>query len=334
LDDLVQEKLASVRAAEKCPQSAESFVEYVEGTYFVFARQSLKPSTVAGYRGYWDRYLRPRVDAYALRDFTVSIVASLLKDIAHAHRLNTDTLTKVRSTLSGIFSFAICEGHFPARSAVDNPARGARIPAELTSEPQATVVASRDQVQALLKAFEKLPLERAAIALMAFAGLRPNEARGLDWQDWERSAAHLAIRRGVWHTFVGTTKTEQSEGFVTVTDELREILLDLWREQGSPISGFILAGTRKDKNGKLRSVNLDNLAKRSIRDTLKGNAWPGWYALRRFHATQVCVKSDNETAANALRNSKEVAKKHYIKPATVLPKTRQAVNDAFTGLVQ
>lgn len=144
---------------------------------------------------------------------------------------------------------------------------------------------------------------------------------------------------------------------MTVTDELREILLDLWREQGSPISGFVLSGIRKDKSGKLRAVILDNLSKRSIRDTLNRcvvchepesaehknheyqrdeslPAWPGWYALRRFHATQVCQESDAETAANALRNTKEVAKGHYIKPSGVLPKTRKAVNDAFSGLIQ
>ena|SRR6516164_6665432 len=42
--------------------------------------------------------------------------------------------------------------------------------------------------------------------------------------------------------------------------------------------------------------------------------------------TLVCAKADSETAANALRNSREVAKRHYIKPETVLPKTRKAVN--------
>ena len=61
-----------------------------------------------------------------------------------------------------------------------------------------------------------------------------------------------------------TTKTEQSEGFVTVTDELREILLDLWKAQGSAISGYILAGRRNDE-----PVILENMAKRSIRKTLK-----------------------------------------------------------------
>lgn len=310
-----------------------------------------------GYEIYWKAYIRPRVQNYALRDFTTAIVAKLLKDIARGHKLNSDTVSKIRSVFCAMFTYAISEGHFPARSASGNPARGARIPEELTNEPEETAVPDREQVQALLKAFEYLPLERCAVALMALGGLRPNEARGLCWEHWDRAQQHLVITQGVWHTIVGTTKTKRSRSFVTVTDELRQILADLWRQQGCPIYGFVLAGTRRDKDGKTKPVILDNLSKRSIADTLNRCSvcheaqsreheghnfrrhenlprWPGFYALRLFHATQVCVQADSETAANALRNSKEVAKKHYIKPTTVLPKTRKAVNDAFNGLVQ
>jgi len=192
---------------------------------------------------------------------------------------------------------------------------------------------------------------------MAFTGARPNEILGMCWEDWVREKAHIAIKRGVWRGIVGTLKTKQSKGFVAVTDELRQILLDLWNVQGCPISGPVLAGVRKNKDGKLRPVILDNMAKRSIRDKLNICAickepesaehkdheyrrdeslptWPGWYGLRRFHATEVCKESDSETAASALRNSKEVAKEYYIRPTTVLPKTRKAVNDAFSGLIQ
>ncbi len=42
----------------------------------------------------------------------------------------------------------------------------------------------------------------------------------------------------------------------------------------------------------------------------------------------------SETAAKALGNTKDVADRHYIKPLTVLPDVRKAVNDAFSGLIQ
>jgi integrase len=350
LDELVAEKLAAVRQAAKCPHSSDSFVDYVEQVYLPFVLRTMKPSTYSGYSTYWKRYIEPRVGKYALRDFTVAIVASLLKDISAMHELNRDTVTKIRSVLSGIFSYAMSEGHFPARSAADNPASRARIP-ESATKPKCTVAATFEEVQGILRALKGLPLERAAVGIMALSGVRPSEARGLRWEEWDRTKQHIAARRGVWHRIVGTTKTEQSERFVAVSDELREILLDLLKAQGSPISGYILAGPRKSQ-----PVILDNMAKRSVVPALnrcaickemesaehKGHEfqrdetlpqWHGWYSLRRFVGTEVRMKADSETSAKALGNSKAVADKHYIKPKTVLPDVRKAVNDAVSGLI-
>jgi hypothetical protein len=142
----------------------------------------------------------------------------------------------------------------------------------------------------------------------------------------------------------------QSNRFVTVTDDLREILLALWKGQASPISGYILA---RSDGGR---VNLDNMSKREIVPALsrcavcqeaesakhKGHAfkrdetlpqWHGWYSLRRFHGTAVRQESGNdETMAKALGNTKEVAVNHYLKNKKVLPEVRKAVNSATFGL--
>jgi len=349
LDDLVAEKMKGVREAAKCPHSSDSFVDYVESTYLPFVLHTVKPSTFAGYKAHFERYIKPRTGEYALRDFTIAIVARLLRDTASMHRLNHGTVTKIRSILSGIFSYAISEGHYPARSATDNPASRARIP-ETASDPKRTVAATFEEVQAILRALKDMPLERAAVGIMAFTGVRPSEARGLRWEEWDRAKQHIAVKRAVWHKHVGTTKTEQSERFVAVTDELREILLDLWRAQGSPISGYVLAGRKG------QPIVLDNMSKRSLRDALnrcvicnepesakhKGHQfqrdqslpeWHGWYSLRRFHGTQVRQKAGNtETMSKALGNSKEVADRHDLKPTEVLPDVRKAVNEAFRGL--
>ena len=138
-----------------------------------------------------------------------------------------------------------------------------------------------------------MPLERAAVALVAFTGVRASEARGLRWEEWNREQQHIAVQRGVWHRIVGDTKTRQSVRFVTVTPELREILLDLWKVQGSPLRGYILAGRKG------QPIILDNVSKRNIRPTLKeaGVTWHGFYSIRRFHATQVRMESKSSETA-------------------------------------
>jgi integrase len=262
LDELVAEKMSGVRQAAKCPHSSDSFESYVEEVYLPMVQRTMSASTYAGYQAYWTRYLKPRVEKYVLRDFTVAIVSGLLEDIANAHTLNSDTVGKVRSILSGIFTYAIGKGHFPGKSASENPASCALIP-ESATEPKNTVAASREEVQATLEALKAMPLERAAVALIAFTGVRPSEARGLRWEEWNRAEEHISVQRGVWHRIVGDTKTRQSVRFVAVTSELREILLALWKSQGSPLGGYILAGLKG------QPIILDNMAKRTIRPTLE-----------------------------------------------------------------
>jgi integrase len=351
LAELAEQKMAGVKQAAKCPHASDSFTVYVEEVYLPYVRRTMKPSTYAGYVGYWRRYLKPRVVKYALRDFSIAVVSSLLEDIAKMHSLNMDTIGKVRSILSGIFTYAMAKGNYPGRSAADNPASRALIP-EAATKPKPTIAASRDEVKAILAhlAAEGLLLGRAAVALVAYTGVRPGECRGLRWEEWDRTAAQIKILRSVWHAVEGTTKTEQSNRYVTVTAELRAILLELWKSQGSPIAGYILARAKGDR------VNLDNMSKREIAPALLRCAackreesaehknheferdetlprWHGWYSLRRFHGTQVRLKSGNsETMSKALGNSKEVADAHYNKPTKVLPDVRKAVNSAMRGL--
>jgi hypothetical protein len=91
LNELVAEKMAGVRQASKCPHSSDSFKSYVEEVYLPMVQRTMSASTYAGYQTYWTRYLKPRVEKYVLRDFTVAIVSGLLEDIANAHTLNSDT---------------------------------------------------------------------------------------------------------------------------------------------------------------------------------------------------------------------------------------------------
>jgi integrase len=359
LDDLVAEKMGEVRQAAKCPLAGTAFVEYVEGTYLPHCARmvALQPkpkmavSTYHGYQTYWTLYIKPHVARLALRDFTISIVSKLLAEIARMHELNAGTITKVCSILAGIFSFAITEGDYPARSADDNPAHGARIP-DAAPDGEETIAASREEVIGYLAALKDQPLAHTAIAISAYCGTRPSEALGLRWEEWDRTQAHIPVKRVVWHgRVIENTKTENSKRFLVVTNELRTILLTLHKAQGSPTGGFILAA----RNGK-KPTNLDNLSKRAVRKALnrcevchesedakhKGHTykrdaslpeWHGWYSLRRFLGTQVRMNSDSsETSAKSLGNTREVADKHYIKNQTVLPEVRRAQIAATEGL--
>lgn len=253
-------------------------------------------------------------------------------------RLSPDSVEHMRKSVD----FRLTPWH----SASENPASRARIP-ESATKPCEPKAATREEVKGILAALkanpqaqlEEMPLERAAVSIIAMLGARPGEARGLRWEDWDRVKQQITVRRAVWHTIEGTPKTPQSVRLLAVSGELREVLLALWKDQESPLEGYILAGP----NG--GPIILDNLVKRTIRPRLeivnsealaRGEktqlVWPGWYSLRRFHGTAVRAESNLETTSLALGNSKAVADKHYVKPEEVLPDVRKAVNDAVSGL--
>ena len=144
---------------------------------------------------------------------------------------------------------------------------------------------------------------RAAVALMFFAGLRPGEARGICWEDYD--GKRLVVRQSIWHTHTTSPKTASSAKPVPVIEPLGSILSALREKDGNPIAGPILRGP----SGK--PLDLHNLGNRVVIPTLKrcascqqsksehGRAdhdfrldeslpkWHGWYWLGRGVDTAV-----------------------------------------------
>src|ERR1700691_1598657 len=158
------------------------------------------------------------------------------------------------------------------------------------------------------------------VALMFFAGLRPGEARGVRWEDFD--GKKLMIRRSVWHTHTTSPKTKSSAKPTPVIEPLTTILAEVREVDGNPQSGPILRGP----SGK--PLDLHNLANRVVIPTLKrceiclkpefehqaddGHyfqldasvpKWHGWYSLRRGVATVVADLANSVAAKGLLRHS-------------------------------
>ena len=200
------------------------------------------------------------------------------------------------------------------------------------SPPEETHATTIDEVLAVLDLLKKSGEERAraAVALMFFAGLRPGEARGARWEDYD--GKRLFVRRSVWRVWTTGPKTESSAKPVPIIEPLSGILRELQSGDGNPISGPILRGP----SGK--PLDLDDLAERVVKPTLKRCAlckqaasghddadhefdldrtlptWHGWYALRRGVATALASVADSLAAKGLLRHaSLSTTERHYIK---------------------
>jgi len=183
--------------------------------------------------------------------------ANLLAEIHRAHSLGRTMLKHIKSFLSGVFTYAKNQGVID----VVHPIRDATIPKRAAVSKE-THAASPDEVLAIMekldKAWEKKA--RAAVALMFFAGLRPGEARGVCWEDFD--GKRLIIWQSIWHTYTTSPKTAGSARPVPVIESLTSVLTDLWGKDCDPTSGPALRGP----SGK--PIDLHNLANRVVIPTL------------------------------------------------------------------
>lgn len=302
LDDI----LRPLNNGKTSSRSTLPLVEFVQGYYLPFVEENYKPSTLVGYRKIWKKYLSPRLAKMVLRDFRTVDAARLLADIHRERNVGRTMLKHIKAFLSGVFTYAKNEGVLDGV----NPVQDAMIPKK-AAPPKETHAATPDEVLAIMDVLVKAGEKKAcaAVALMFFAGLRPGEARGVEWQDYDGS--RLFVRRSIWRVWTTSPKTESSVKPVPVIEPLTSILTDLRQADGNPSSGPILRGP----SGK--PLDLDNLAERVVRPVLRnaGIPWYTWYSFRRGVSTTVRALSKDSLASKGLlrHSSVSTTERHYIK---------------------
>lgn len=336
---LLAEKLRPINEGRTRPESTLSVAAFVEDCYLPFIRENYKPSTSIGYEKIWKKHLASRLCRITLRDFRTVDAAGLLSEIHRRHGLGRTTLKHIKAFLSGVFTYAKNQGVIDGV----NPVKDAMIPKKAAASEE-TYAASLEEVLAFMDVLEKAGEKkaRAAVALVFFAGLRPGEARGARWEDYD--GKRLFVRRSIWRVWTTSPKTESSVKPVPVIEPLRSILVELREADDKPSTGPILRGPSGSP------LDLDNLAERVVKPALLRCAvckqreakhaeaghdfqldealpkWHGWYSFRRGVATAVADLSDSLAAKGLLRHSSvSTTERHYIKdvPESTLQAMKQ-----------
>lgn len=297
----------------------------------ILSEMTGKPSTVAGYEPMWNTYLEPHLQKITLRDFRTVDAAKMFAEIHRQKGIGRTTLQHCKSRLSGIFTLARNMGALDS----PNPVIGAMIP-KRAAAPAETFAATPDEVLTILEMLRKdgEVKARAAVALMFFAGLRPGEARGARWEDFD--GKRLYVCQSVWRKFTTEPKTEKAASPVPVIETLGDILAEPRQADGNPANGPILRGP----SGK--PLLLDNVSKRVVMPTLRRcvvcgkqeskhevepneahefklneslPAWHGWYSLRRGVATTLAGFTKDGIASKGLLRHTNLATttRHYVK---------------------
>lgn len=282
--------------------SAQHLGDFIEHVYFPAIERTKKPSTVAGYRAYFNKHLEHQPEMLVrLRDFKTSTGHRLLQRIGEKSNLAHNSLRNVRSLLWGIFTFAKQQGVLDSENPIADTStpKGAR-------KPKKTHAYALNEITSILDALRsdasdpqhaEKEVAQTVVAAAAFTGLRRSELRGLRWGDFDGS--ELKVSRAIWNTKITAPKTEESEAPVPVIPWLKDLLEE--HRNGYGQDQYIFAGQRKGF-----ALNLANLARRVIVPTLKakGVAWHGWHSFRRGLATNLhALGTADKTIQKILRHS-------------------------------
>jgi integrase len=143
-------------------------------------------------------------------------------------------LKNVKGFLSGAFRYAVRTGVLRF-----NPMRETMLPKGKPMESRRAY--SLGEIQSMLEVLGEP--ERTAILVAALTGLRKSEIRGLRREDYDGKT--IQVRRSVWRTHVGETKTPESAASIPVLPVLAKALdLHLSRSTAGPGPYIFLRGHR------------------------------------------------------------------------------------------
>ena len=186
------------------PEGSLTVAEYAKKFFLPTVTAHRKPSTRKFYSDLVKNHLEPLIGHIRLQDIKTRDIQRMLDA---RRNLSQSSVLRIKTGASALLSHAI---RTDALNTAANPAREARAEGKQTDPDMYAY--NLDEVLWMLERLAEPA--HTVIAVAAFAGLRESEIRGIRWNDYD--GAFLHVRRSVWRTHVGDTKTPESKNCVPV----------------------------------------------------------------------------------------------------------------------
>jgi integrase len=154
----------------------ETLAEFVEEWWRLDATSRLERATLKGYASHWNRHILPRLGHLPIRDITPLTLTRFRADL-EADGVGSETIRRCLVLLQSILARAV-----EWQRILSNPVRAVRKPR--TRRYRAVVPLAPDSVEAIRRELTtRGDLDGAVlVSLLAYAGLRPEEALALQWR--------------------------------------------------------------------------------------------------------------------------------------------------------
>jgi integrase len=190
-------------------------------------QQKRSHTTVATYRMYLRRYIRPEWDSHIATRIAHWAIEDWLERIKRENDLAPKTIGHIKQLMGRVYEFAIHRELVPDTC---NPVR--KVECSTASNYTATVI-TPEQARAILDQLQSP--ENVLLLLVTVTGLRCSEVLGLKWGDIDPNAQAIFVRRSWTMDRVGRPKSQASKAPVPCIPALAEYLA-AWRKE-SPYSG-------------------------------------------------------------------------------------------------
>jgi integrase len=183
----------------------ETLADFAEEWWKLYAVPNLAPRTLRSYAGLWDRNVLPRLGAMRLNAITPEVVERFRAEL-EADGVGLPTVHRALVLLQGVLRRAV-----EWRRIGHNPVKGVQKPKvrrHRQVRPLSPLTVERLRIAAA-KRRKHGARDATLIALLAYAGLRPQEAEALYWAD-VRERTLLVEKAADGQGGIKTTKTGQA----------------------------------------------------------------------------------------------------------------------------
>lgn len=253
---------------------------------------NLAARTQTGYAAVFDKHLLPRVGGMALRDVTPKVVARLRVEL-EASGAGPAVTRKALVILQGVFRAAVEWGHVQS-----NPVAGTHKPSgkrlhSVVPPPPMTV----ERIRRALLARGQMR-DATLISVLAYGGLRPQEALALRWGDVRERT--LLVERAQSDGTLKRTKTGQTRT-VRLLAPLASDLLEWRMASGRPASDALVFPTRD--GGLWRDHDWRNWRRRTFEVTVTATGAPKMRPYDLRHAFCSLLLHEGQTVVEVARQA-------------------------------
>ena len=203
----------------------ETLAEFVEEWWMVYAGPNLERATLRAYASLWNGHALPRLGQLQLRELTPQTIARFRAEL-EAAGVGVEAIRKTMTMLQGVLQRAVEWGRVPTNAVkiTRKPPKPHRPAVQAIPPTLIELMRARLLEQGKLR-------DATLLAVLAYAGLRPQEALALEWRHVRERT--LLVERALSDGQLKALKNRRQPRTVELLAPLRDDLAEWRRSSGS-----------------------------------------------------------------------------------------------------